>query len=129
MKQKKSIKPLKILFKYKITIKWPKNAIIILAMIFHDFPVRGSGGARVRPPRTLYVYSFWAPIRNYNTILKHLEMWISKAPDPQCRGKWQSSVNKTCLTKKSPMGSSGLQWGLQWGEIGENNFGVFLLFS
>ena len=21
----------------------------------------GSGGARVRPPRTLYVYSFWAP--------------------------------------------------------------------
>ena len=22
----------------------------------------GSGGARLRPPRTLYVYSFWAPI-------------------------------------------------------------------
>ena len=40
MKRKKSIKPLKILFKYNFTIKWPKNAIIIIAMIFHDFPLK-----------------------------------------------------------------------------------------
>ena len=31
------IKPLKILFKYNFTIKWPTNVIIIMAMIFHDF--------------------------------------------------------------------------------------------
>ena len=32
MKQKKSIKPLKILFKYNFTIKQPKNAIISMAI-------------------------------------------------------------------------------------------------
>ena len=37
-KRKKSSKPFKILFKYNFTIKWQKNAIIMLAMIFHDFP-------------------------------------------------------------------------------------------
>ena len=38
MKRGKSIKILKILFEYNFTIKWPKNAIIIMAMTFHDFP-------------------------------------------------------------------------------------------
>ena len=40
MKREKSIKILKIFFKYNFTIKWPKNAIIIMtmiSMIFQDF--------------------------------------------------------------------------------------------
>ena len=41
MKQKKSIKIFKISFKYNSTIKLPKNAIIIMAMIFHDFWIFG----------------------------------------------------------------------------------------
>ena len=39
MKQTKSIKTLKILFKYNFTINLPKNAIIIMAMIFPWFPM------------------------------------------------------------------------------------------
>ena len=35
----------------------------------------GSGGARVRPPRILYVYSFWAPIEiRIRMFSKELEM-------------------------------------------------------
>ena len=36
-KRTNSIKPLNLLFKYNFTIKLPKTAIIIMAMIFHDF--------------------------------------------------------------------------------------------
>ena len=37
MKRTNLIKPLKLLFKYNFTINWPKNAIIIMTMIFHEF--------------------------------------------------------------------------------------------
>ena len=37
--REKSIKMFKILFKGNFTIKLPKNAIIIITMIFHDFPM------------------------------------------------------------------------------------------
>ena len=79
MKREKSIKILKILFKYNFTIKLPKNAIIIMTMIFHDFRWL-SGGRRWEGPLPVRgnLGTGWAPFQQPNSFQELFNMQNTK---------------------------------------------------
>ena len=76
--RKNPIKNLKILFKPKITIKWPKNAIIIKTRIFGFFRVFGPYRPRFGPYRSHSTYRFFVQSTSQEYIAELLEITTFK---------------------------------------------------
>ena len=93
----KPIKILKILFKYNFTTKLPKNAIIVMAMIFNDFPwfsmiSKLENGIHHPKSMRMYARAFW-------------NSWFHKVP---LKIKQQISLEPKNGAYRGPIGQNKL---------------------
>ena len=125
--RKKSIKNLKILFKPKITIKWPKNAIIIITRIFGFFRVFGPYRPRFGPYRPRFVHS--QVLKQQNTGRqrpKRTDQHLRRIPTPIFHVTY-SYLSESETTLKIMEKHMEKSWKIME-KHGQNNYGIFCPF-